>query len=169
MNPEEPCPVLWKAIRPAGVCPANKPWPVRKVSPPAFRSCSRIWVCKAPPLRLVRSRWNPPITGEAIANHTPGQTRHQHYDQGCAFGFSGLARCSCAGARRACPAPGRGTARHNKSHARRRLVSIEAGKIFSEGLGEVQEMKIDICDFAVGSLTPALRPDDRQRSAPSIA
>ena len=30
-----------------------------------------------------------------------------------------------------------------------RLVTIEAGKIFQEGLGEVQEM-IDICDFAVG-------------------
>ena len=30
-----------------------------------------------------------------------------------------------------------------------RLVSIEAGKTLSEGLGEVQEM-IDICDFAVG-------------------
>ncbi|SDR57230.1 aldehyde dehydrogenase (NAD+) [Rhizobiales bacterium GAS113] len=30
-----------------------------------------------------------------------------------------------------------------------RLVTIEAGKIISEGLGEVQEM-IDICDFAVG-------------------
>jgi aldehyde dehydrogenase (NAD+) len=29
------------------------------------------------------------------------------------------------------------------------LVSVEAGKIRSEGLGEVQEM-IDICDFAVG-------------------
>jgi aldehyde dehydrogenase (NAD+) len=30
-----------------------------------------------------------------------------------------------------------------------RLVTLEAGKIISEGLGEVQEM-IDICDFAVG-------------------
>jgi aldehyde dehydrogenase (NAD+) len=30
-----------------------------------------------------------------------------------------------------------------------KLVSVEAGKITSEGLGEVQEM-IDICDFAVG-------------------
>jgi aldehyde dehydrogenase (NAD+) len=30
-----------------------------------------------------------------------------------------------------------------------RLISIETGKILSEGLGEVQEM-IDICDFAVG-------------------
>ena len=30
-----------------------------------------------------------------------------------------------------------------------RLVTLETGKILSEGLGEVQEM-IDICDFAVG-------------------
>ncbi|MEZ0212641.1 MAG: aldehyde dehydrogenase family protein [Xanthobacteraceae bacterium] len=30
-----------------------------------------------------------------------------------------------------------------------RLVTLEAGKIISEGLGEVQEM-IDLCDFAVG-------------------
>ena len=30
-----------------------------------------------------------------------------------------------------------------------RLVTLEAGKIPSEGAGEVQEM-IDICDFAVG-------------------
>jgi aldehyde dehydrogenase (NAD+) len=30
-----------------------------------------------------------------------------------------------------------------------RLVSLEAGKILAEGIGEVQEM-IDICDFAVG-------------------
>ena len=29
------------------------------------------------------------------------------------------------------------------------MVTLEAGKITSEGLGEVQEM-IDICDFAVG-------------------
>src|SRR5690606_10832177 len=29
------------------------------------------------------------------------------------------------------------------------LVTLEAGKIVSEGLGEVQEM-IDVCDFAVG-------------------
>ena len=30
-----------------------------------------------------------------------------------------------------------------------RLISLESGKILSEGLGEVQEV-IDICDFAVG-------------------
>ena len=48
-----------------------------------------------------------------------------------------------------------------------RLVSIEAGKILSEGLGEVQEM-IDICDFAVGLsrqlhglAIPSERPDHR--------
>ena len=46
-------------------------------------------------------------------------------------------------------------------------MSIEAGKVLSEGLGEVQEM-IDICDFAVGlsrqlyGLTIATeRPDHR--------
>ncbi len=37
----------------------------------------------------------------------------------------------------------------NAKDALGRLVSIEVGKITSEGLGEVQEM-IDICDFAVG-------------------
>src|SRR5215213_1408254 len=54
------------------------------------------------------------------------------------------------------PAPGRGElVRLLGEELRRfkpelgRLVSIEAGKILSEGLGEVQEM-IDICDFAVG-------------------
>jgi aldehyde dehydrogenase (NAD+) len=54
------------------------------------------------------------------------------------------------------PAPKRGELvrvfgeelRANKA-ALGRLVSIESGKIASEGLGEVQEM-IDICDFAVG-------------------
>jgi len=54
------------------------------------------------------------------------------------------------------PAPQRGEVvrqlgeelRANKN-ALGRLVSLEAGKILSEGLGEVQEM-IDICDFAVG-------------------
>ena len=36
-----------------------------------------------------------------------------------------------------------------KKEALGRLVSLEAGKILQEGLGEVQEM-IDVCDFAVG-------------------
>ena len=57
---------------------------------------------------------------------------------------------------RTVPAPARGELvrllseelRTNKQ-ALGQLVSIEAGKILQEGLGEVQEM-IDICDFAVG-------------------
>jgi aldehyde dehydrogenase (NAD+) len=45
-----------------------------------------------------------------------------------------------------------------------RLVSIEVGKVPSEGLGEVQEM-IDICDFAVGlsrQLQGLCLPSERQ-------
>ena len=57
---------------------------------------------------------------------------------------------------RATPAPRRGElvrllgeqVRAHKAELGR-LVSIETGKIFQEGLGEVQEV-IDICDFAVG-------------------
>jgi aldehyde dehydrogenase (NAD+) len=57
---------------------------------------------------------------------------------------------------RSVPAPARGEiVRQLGDELRRlkeplgRLVSLEAGKVTSEGLGEVQEM-IDICDFAVG-------------------
>jgi aldehyde dehydrogenase (NAD+) len=57
---------------------------------------------------------------------------------------------------RAVPAPKRGELIRQLGEELRvgkaalgRLVSIEVGKITSEGLGEVQEM-IDICDFAVG-------------------
>src|SRR5689334_25175811 len=57
---------------------------------------------------------------------------------------------------RSVPAPRRGELVRRFGEALRthkeqlgRLVSIEAGKILQEGLGEVQEM-IDICDFAVG-------------------
>jgi aldehyde dehydrogenase (NAD+) len=54
------------------------------------------------------------------------------------------------------PAPQRGeivrqigVALRDKKNALGELVSYEMGKIYQEGLGEVQEM-IDICDFAVG-------------------
>ncbi|MFO7653033.1 MAG: aldehyde dehydrogenase family protein [Candidatus Krumholzibacteriia bacterium] len=57
---------------------------------------------------------------------------------------------------RALPAPRRGevvrqiaVALREKKDALAALVSLEMGKIFTEGQGEVQEM-IDICDFAVG-------------------
>lgn len=57
---------------------------------------------------------------------------------------------------RSVPAPRRGELvrifgeilRENKENLGR-LVTLECGKIYQEGLGEVQEM-IDICDFAVG-------------------
>jgi aldehyde dehydrogenase (NAD+) len=57
---------------------------------------------------------------------------------------------------RTIPAPQRGEVirlfgeelRNYKEHLGK-LVTIENGKIYQEGLGEVQEM-IDICDFAVG-------------------
>ena len=64
------------------------------------------------------------------------------------------------------PAPKRGELIRDLGNALREykeplgeLVTLENGKIRSEGLGEVQEM-IDICDFAVGPLPPALRSDD---------
>jgi aldehyde dehydrogenase (NAD+) len=54
------------------------------------------------------------------------------------------------------PAPKRGLVIRDLGEALRkykdplgRLVTLEMGKIYQEGLGEVQEM-IDICDFAVG-------------------
>ncbi|MBK7211805.1 MAG: aldehyde dehydrogenase family protein [Bacteroidales bacterium] len=54
------------------------------------------------------------------------------------------------------PAPKRGMVVHQIGEALRKhkaelgyLVSLEMGKIYEEGLGEVQEM-IDICEFAVG-------------------
>jgi aldehyde dehydrogenase (NAD+) len=55
---------------------------------------------------------------------------------------------------RTIPAPRRGEFVRSEElraakHDLGRLVTLETGKIVSEGLGEVQEM-IDICDFAVG-------------------
>src|SRR3954447_21432471 len=90
----------------------------------------------------------PPITGEVIA-HVPDTTPE-------------AARAAILGAHRAfltwrlVPAPRRGEfvrligeeLRAGKEDLGR-LVTLETGKILSEGLGEVQEM-IDICDFAVG-------------------
>ncbi|MDZ4692242.1 aldehyde dehydrogenase family protein [Terricaulis sp.] len=73
---------------------------------------------------------------------------------------SAAAKIECAHAAflqwRSTPAPQRGELvrlfgeelRAHKSNLGR-LVSLEAGKVRSEGLGEVQEM-IDVCDFAVG-------------------
>jgi aldehyde dehydrogenase (NAD+) len=89
-----------------------------------------------------------PITGEII-----GQLQATSADEAAA---AIEAAHAAFGAWRLVPAPKRGELvrlfgeelRANKA-ALGRLVSIEVGKIVSEGLGEVQEM-IDICDFAVG-------------------
>src|SRR5271154_5101363 len=89
-----------------------------------------------------------PIDGATIAEikeHSPAEV-------GAAIGRAHKAW----GEWRQVPAPKRGELvrllgeelRENKD-ALGRLVTIEAGKIVQEGLGEVQEM-IDICDFAVG-------------------
>ena len=87
---------------------------------------------------------------------------------------SAAAACSAFESWRSVPAPRRGELvrllgeelRANKDSLAR-MVTLEAGKIVQEGLGEVQEM-IDICDFAVGlsrqlyGLTIASeRPDHR--------
>jgi aldehyde dehydrogenase family 7 protein A1 len=69
------------------------------------------------------------------------------------------------------PAPQRGQLVRDLGNALRdkleplgELISLEMGKIRAEGIGEVQEM-IDICDFAVGLVAPALWPDDALRAA----
>ena len=89
-----------------------------------------------------------PLTGEAVAElavPTPGEAAAQVERAHAAY----LAW-------RMVPAPRRGELVRllgDELRAARadlgRLVTLEAGKIVSEGLGEVQEM-IDICDFATG-------------------
>jgi aldehyde dehydrogenase (NAD+) len=89
-----------------------------------------------------------PVTGEVLA-----QVRPTSPDQA----YAALARASIAFEQwRLVPAPRRGELvrllGEELRHARDdlgRLVTLEVGKIASEGVGEVQEM-IDICDFAVG-------------------
>ena len=89
-----------------------------------------------------------PVTGEEIARLTPDTAASTE---------AAIARARTAfEAWRMVPAPRRGELVRLLGEELRAakddlgaLVSIEAGKIPSEGLGEVQEM-IDICDFAVG-------------------
>ena len=89
-----------------------------------------------------------PTTGELIASVT----------QATAADYEAVAAASVKAfeAWREWPAPKRGEVIRQLGDELRRykeplgkLVSIETGKIYSEGLGEVQEM-IDICDLAVG-------------------
>jgi aldehyde dehydrogenase (NAD+) len=89
-----------------------------------------------------------PITGETIGalNQSSGADIHASIDRAHTAFLSW----------RLVPAPRRGALirlfgdeLRGQKAALGKLVSIESGKILSEGLGEVQEM-IDICDFAVG-------------------
>ncbi|TSJ61559.1 aldehyde dehydrogenase family protein [Starkeya sp. 3C] len=94
--------------------------------------------------RPVRS----PITGEVVAHAAEASARDvAHAVDRSIAAFE---------AWRTVPAPRRGElvrllGEELRAHKAElgRLVTLEAGKIVSEGLGEVQEM-IDICDFAVG-------------------
>ena len=89
-----------------------------------------------------------PATGERIAS--VGQASVDEYDKVVASSVAAFE------AWRMLPAPQRGEYVRQIGHALRAkkdalaaLVSLEMGKIRTEGEGEVQEM-IDICDFAVG-------------------
>jgi len=115
-----------------GVCP---------VSPGA---CTGAWIDTHGP-ELVSFN---PTTGEPIASVL--QATADDYEKVVVEAEKALATW------RMTPAPRRGEivrqlADELRKHRENlgRLVSLEAGKILSEGLGEVQEM-IDICDFAVG-------------------
>ena len=89
-----------------------------------------------------------PATNETIA--TVVQADRAGYEAAVTAAQAGFATW------RMLPAPRRGEVIRDLGNALRgykeplgELVSLENGKIRSEGLGEVQEM-IDICDFAVG-------------------
>ena len=89
-----------------------------------------------------------PSTGEAIASVSLGG--RAHYEQVVAAAASTFQRW------RALPAPKRGEIVRQMGEAMRaekeslgRLVSMEVGKILSEGMGEVQE-SIDMADLCVG-------------------
>jgi aldehyde dehydrogenase (NAD+) len=104
------------------------------------------------------TRWMD-TTGEAIDSYSPAdgkligsvtQATADDYEKMIVLSQAAFAKW------RMVPAPKRGEVVRQIGNALRdhkedlgRLVSYEMGKIYQEGLGEVQEM-IDICDFAVG-------------------
>jgi aldehyde dehydrogenase (NAD+) len=104
-------------------------------------------------------RWTAPADGRRLASVNPatGEVIAEVVEADAAT-YDAVAEAAgeAFGRWRMVPAPKRGEVvralgdelRANKE-ALGRLVSLEMGKILSEGLGEVQEM-IDMCDFAVG-------------------
>ena len=117
-----------------------------------MRVASLISICgKRPPSSA--------LTGGTLAARSPidGATLAQVHEASPAEVTQAIAQAHAAHlAWREVPAPHRGelvrvfgmVLREHKS-ALAALVTLEAGKVTSEGEGEVQEM-IDICDFAVG-------------------
>jgi len=111
---------------------------------PVLGACTGLWLETAGP---AISSINP-TTGAALGQC--GTATAEDYDQVV------TAAQECFESWRMRPAPERGAAvrrlgdllREHKTELGE-LISLEMGKIRSEGLGEVQEM-IDICDFAVG-------------------
>ena len=108
-------------------------------------ACTGQWIEPTEPKVLASVN---PATGETIASVV--QADKDAYEK--------VVRCAHEAfpTWRMMPAPQRGEivrqlgeALREKKDALGRLVSLEMGKIYSEGLGEVQEM-IDMCDFAVG-------------------
>jgi len=107
-------------------------------------NCGGEWFASSRDVITVRS----PATGELLGKVT----------QASAADYQRVLRASqkAFAEFRALPAPRRGeivrqvgVALREKKDVLGALVSLEMGKILTEGLGEVQEM-IDICDFAVG-------------------
>ena len=108
-------------------------------------ACTGEWIESEHPSKLVSVN---PTDGEPIANILQADEAAYEKVMAAATGaFPGW---------RMMPAPARGEVVRELGNELRvfkeplgRLVSLEMGKILSEGLGEVQEM-IDMCDFAVG-------------------
>ncbi len=108
-------------------------------------ACTGDWISPAGGRELVSVN---PTTGEPIA--TVVQADDAAYETVVATAAESFADW------RMRPAPARGEVVRDLGNELRkfkdplgRLVTLEMGKILSEGLGEVQEM-IDMCDFAVG-------------------
>jgi len=108
-------------------------------------ACTGDWIKPADGREVVSVN---PTTGEPIASVI--QADEAAYDKVVSTAAESFTEW------RMMPAPARGEVVRDLSNELRkykdplgRLVSLEMGKIYSEGLGEVQEM-IDMCDFAVG-------------------
>lgn len=115
---------------------------VKKTNPGA---CTGDWISSADGRELVSVN---PTTGEPIASVV--QADEAAYERVVATAAESFVEW------RMMPAPVRGEVVRDLGNELRkhkdalgRLVTLEMGKILSEGLGEVQEM-IDMCDFAVG-------------------